>query len=262
MAGIIDWTNPANLYPALTSSNPIANATAATMAAAVQMKPSTDIVVLLYTNMYKQAAEIGDYLSLKVQFPRNEVETATIVIKHTDPAVTVAMNCYQAVVPVTIQTGYLRWSGRVENCDYALKDGLYTVTLQCLGDYNWFNKIMVWPNFLLPIQIQFPTKALFIGPAITCIKTMIIEQCFRLQSGMWEFIDNLGSGNLDWEAWFGTLLESNGNILEMLMTPIVVIPTDPLFDPSPWISIHGRMDKVSTLVKEIVKDNGLVLTAN
>src|SRR6185312_13862496 len=58
------------------------------------------------------------------------------------------------------------------------------------------------------------------------------------------------------------LLESDGNLLDMLMTPIVVVPTNPLFDTSPWVSFNGRMDKVSTLVEQVVKDNGLVLSAD
>lgn len=258
----IDFTDPANLQNALNSDNPIAAATAAQMAAAIEQQPSTDITIQLYTNMYGQAGECHDYISMTCEFPRNAVETATIVLKHTDTNVPLVMNCWQTVVPVTIQVGYLRWSGRVEFADYALKDGLYTVTVQCTGDYNWFNKVLVWPNFLLPIQVQFPQQSLYIGPAITCIKTMVLEQTFRLQSGLWEFVNQLGSGNLDWEAWFGTVLESNGNPFDMLMTPIVVVPTDPLFDTSHWVAIHGRMDKISTLVTQIVKDLGLVLTAN
>lgn len=262
MAGVVDWTDPANLQQALFCGNPHVAATAAQMAAVVQQKPSTDILVTLYSNTYKPLGECHDYISLKAEFPRNDVETATIVMKHTDPLVPVAMNCYQAVVPITIEVGYMRWSGRVENCDYSFKDGEYTVTLQCTGDFNWFNKILVWPNFLLPIQTQFPTRSLYVGNAITCIKTMIAEQSFRLQTGLWEFVDQIASFNFDWRAWAGTFLESDGNFTDMLLTPIVVVPTDPGADTSPYISINGRMDKVSTLVTQIVKMYGLVLSAN
>lgn len=257
----VNYADPATIALALKADDYTA-ATAAQMAAAAQQQPTTETTVTFYSNAYKQAGESSDYISLTAEFPRNAVETATIVLKHTDPSVAVAMQCYQTVVPVTIQIGEMRWSGRVDTYDYAMKDGKYSVTLQCVGDYNWFNKILVWPDFLLPLQAQIPSRAVFIGPAITCIKTMIAEQCLRLQMGMWEFINTALSGELDPEAWFGTELMGDGNPKDMLLTPMVVIPTDPFHDTSPWVSINGRMDRVATLVEQVVKDNGLVLSAN
>jgi hypothetical protein len=114
----------------------------------------------------------------------------------------------------------------------------------------------------MPVQTQWPNKALFIGPAISCIKVLIAEQCFRLQTGMWEALNVASTLNFDWKAWMGTYLEGDGNIKDMLMTPIVVVPTNPIYDTSPWVAFNGRMDKISTLVDEVVKANGLVLTAD
>lgn len=259
MAGI-DFNDPSQLAQALYSPNPLLAAEAAQKAARKQSEPSTETRVTLFTNMYKPAGEANDYIELEVDFERNAVATASIVLKGNDPLVALARKCRETVVPVVIQVGELRWSGRVDNTDFAMKDGKYTCTLQCVSDYNWFNKILVWPNFLLPIQAQIPSRAVYIGPAITCIKTMIAEQCFRLQSGLWELVNNLGSLDLDWTSWFGTLLESDGNPIDMLMTPIVVLPTNPIFDTSPWISINGRMDRIAALVEQAVKDNGLVLS--
>lgn len=220
-------------------------------------------VVTLYSKTYEPLGEIHDYLSLTCEFTRNAIDSATIVIKTTDPMAAVAMQCYETVVPVTIQIGSQRWSGRVDNFDYAMKDGVKTLTLQCMGDYAWFSKIMVWPNFLAPIQAQFPTRALFIGPAVTCIKTLVAEQCFRLQSGIWELSNNLLSLNLDWKAWFGNLLMTRGKLHDILLTPIVVAAgTGPLYDTSKWVSFNGRMDKISSVVEQVVKDNGLLLTAD
>jgi len=259
---VTDYTDPSVLVPALRSSNPIASSTAAAEASRSLLNPSTDIAVTFYTKTYGYAGVCGDYKSLTYTFNRNQVGTATIVLKHTDPLVDVVMKCHEEVVPVTIQNGYMRWSGRVEYVDYSLKDGQYDVTCYCTDDYQWFDKIMCWPDFLMPIQVQFPSRALYIGPAITCIKTMIAEQCFRIQSGIWELVNNLASGDLNWESWFGTLLMGNGKPLHMLFTPIVVVPTNPIFDTSPTVSMNGRMDKLSVLVDQVVKDNGLVLTAN
>lgn len=254
-----DFSMNGDALRGLMSSNPVANAAAAWIAAKPKIHPSTDISVVVYDKFYKQLGEIGDYLHLTVEFVRNNIDTATIVIKHDDPVVPYVMENYRTVVPIIITCGYERWSGRVDTAEYALKDGKYTVTLQCKSDFEWLSKIMTWPNFLAPIQVQEPKRAVFIGPAVTCIKTMIAEQAFRLQSGLWEFVNNAGSLDLDWRSWFGTILESDGNPIDMLMTPIVVVPTNPLFDTSQWISLSGRMDKMSTLIEQAVKSNGLLV---
>ena len=251
-----------DVFKAITSGDPLAASDAAWRVAQAQSTPSTDIVVTLYDRVYNVVGEVNDYKSLTYTFARNVMGTATMVLKHSDPLVEQVMLCHEQVVPITIQNGSMRWSGRVEYVDYQMKDGEYDVTVYCTDDYQWFDKILCWPNFLLPIQVQLPSRSLYIGPAITCIKTLIAEQAFRLQSGIWELPNNLFSGNLDWQSWFANVLESDGDPVKMLMTPIVVVPTNPLFDTSPWTSINGRMDKISTLVDQVVKDCGLVLTAN
>jgi hypothetical protein len=204
--------------------------------------------------------EVNDYISCTFQLARNRVASAEIVIKGNDPMVATLLNCAQTTVPITIETGTVRWSGRVFTCEDKFSDRVNTVVVTCINDYAWLDKILCWPNFLLPIEIQFPSEALYIGPAVTCVKTLVAEQCFRLQSGIWEMLNNLGSGNLDWTAWYGTLLESNGNLLEMLLTPIVVVPTNAIFDTSPWVSFSGRMDQLSTLIAQVVKDTGITVT--
>lgn len=219
-------------------------------------------LITVYGKTYKPVGEINDYISMTCDFSRNSIDSATVVIKATDPIASTVMQCHETVVPITIQVGALRWSGRVDNYDYAMKDGKKTITLQCMGDYAWFSKIMVWPNFLTPIQAQWPNRAVFVGPAVTCIKTMIQEQCFRLQSGLWEVVNNLLSFNLDWNSWFATVKLSNGNPLDMLLTPIVVVPTNALYDTSKFVSFNARMDKISTVVEQVLKDSGLMLTAN
>ena len=221
-----------------------------------------ETVITVYSNKYDPIGEINDHISVSADFTRNAIDAATIVLKSTDPAVALIMQCHETVVPITIQIGSLRWSGRVDNFDYAMVNDVRTVTVQCMGDFAWFSKIMVWPDFLLPLQAQFPTRALFIGPAITCIKTMIAEQCFRLQSGIWEFINNLASLNFDPESWAGTYLMGDGNFGDMLKYPMVVVPTNPVLDTSKWVSFNGRMDKISTIVEQVLKDNGLVLSAD
>lgn len=137
-----------------------------------------------------------------------------------------------------------------------------TIECELIHDKVWLDRILAWPDPLAPIEIQGPFRDWWgIGPAITVMKTLIAEQCFRLQTGLWELVNNLGSLNLDWESWFGTILIQGGlsvqDLIQALTTPVFVVPTDPLFDTSPWIELDGRMDTCWKLIQQQVKDNGL-----
>lgn len=255
------------LLQMLESGIPAVQIEGATVAADVANNPPDEVAVMVYSKTYQAAGEINDYLGLTFQMARNRVASAEIILKGTDPMIPLLMSCPQTTVPITIQVGTMqRWSGRVFTCEDKLsKFGetprpVNTVVVTCISDYAWLDKILCWPNFLLPIQVQFPAEALFIGPVVTCVKTLVAEQAFRLQSGIWELVDNLGSLDSDWTTWFGTLLESNGHLLQMLLTPIVVVPTDPIFDASPWVSFSGRMDQCSTLIEQVCKDTGTNVT--
>jgi hypothetical protein len=235
---------------------------AASVTGDVAQNPPDDVAIVFYSKTYVPQGEINDYISLTFQLARNKVGGGEIVLKGTDPNIPIFLNCTKTTVPITIETGTIRWSGRVIACEDRLSmihgadRPVNTVVLTLASDFMWLSKILCWPNFLLPIQTQFPDEALYLGPAVTCVATLIQEQCFRLQSGLWELVNNLGSLDLDWTSWFGTLLESDGNPADMLLTPIVVVPVDPVLDTSPWVSFSGRMDQLDTLIEQVCKDTG------
>lgn len=216
---------------------------------------NTDFLVTVYDRTYKPVGEAGDRISLAWDSPRNKVETATMVLKGDDPLNEHMMMCYEQVIPVTVAVNddpaNRVWAGRVDTFDDAIVNGENTVTYQLLGDYNWSNKLLTWPNFAAPIQAQFPHDAVYIGPAVSCALVMFEETTFRLQSGIWELINNITNP----QAWFGTL-----EMGQDLLTPLAVNLVDPLFDTSKWVSFHGRMDNANTLLEPILKDNGLILT--
>lgn len=235
---------------------------AASITGNVAQNPPDDVTITIYSKTYVPIGEINDYISLTFQLARNRVAGGEIVLKGADSNVVTLLNCPKTTVPITIETGTIRWSGRVIACEDRLSQiqgvdrPVKTVVVTLANDFMWLSKILCWPNFLLPIQTQFPDEALYLGPAVTCVATLITEQAFRLQSGLWELVNDLGSLDLDWTAWFGTLLESNGNPVDMLMTPIVVVPVDPILDTSPWVSFSGRMDQLDTLIAQVCKDTG------
>src|SRR6185437_6658535 len=185
-----DFTDVRNLLPALKSYPTLASA-AAQVAAKPFLVPNNEITITVYSKIYDVVGEINDHISLEAEWKRNDIGTATIVLKGTDPNIAYIMKSTTEVVPIVIQVGNnMRWSGRVNSFALALDSKKETMTVECVDDFTWFSRILVWPDFLLPIEIQFPANAIFVGPVTSCILTMVAEQCFRLQSGIWGFLND------------------------------------------------------------------------
>lgn len=246
-------------------------ASAAKMAAEVEKAAIFDsrIVVTIYDKFYTPMWECANYIDLAASFPRNQVPTGKLTLAGTDPAVDHVLTCHETTVPITIEVGKLLWSGRIkvahDNFNQTGKADFVECELE--GDYAWLLKILAWPNFLLPLQVQVPSRGVAIGPAISCLKYLLATQAFRLQSGLWGMVNNLLSLNADWHAWFSTALMQDvdgpdgkfnlDDVVRMLRTPIYVVPTNPLTDTSPFISVNWRMDKVGSIFEKTIKDNGL-----
>ncbi|WP_228787097.1 Gp37-like protein [Nocardia terpenica] len=209
-------------------------------------------LVEIFDNQYGKQGEIGDYISTTVTWKRNATAGATIVLKGDDAWGAYARRCRTTVVPIIITVNGYSWTGRVDTASWDLVDGVATYTLQLISDWQWFHRILVFPNFALPIQFQVPKQAVYIGPACTVLAVMCFEQCIRLQFGLWEIVNNI----LDPAAYFATALMKEG-----LLTPIAVVPVNPLTDASKWVAISGRMDSIATLADQVCKDNGIDMSA-
>ncbi len=257
-------------YEAKINSDPATAVDAARMMAALEQAEigSEEIVVTIYDKFYKPMWECGNYLEMQCEFPRNRIGSGNLKLGRDDPAADTVLQCDQTTVPITIEVGLLRWSGRVKIAEdnFNLDGQSDFVQCQLESDYAWLSKILAWPNFLSPLQIQFPPTGAAIGPAISVLKFVLGTQAFRLQSGLWDLVNNLLSLNLDWQSWFGTALSDNAagitDVMSMLRTPIYVVPTDPLTDTSPFISVTWRMDKISSIFEQQLIDNGLVCEVN
>lgn len=268
----VEFADPAALRAKLYSDAHTAM-DAAEMMAAVEIAAPTDILVTFYDKIYTPKNECNDYVSMQCAFPRHLVETGEVVLRGDDPAADQALKCHEEVVPVTIEIGHMLWSGRVKVARdrFGYPNEPDVVMCELEGDRAWLMKILAWPNFLLPIQVQFPPRGVAIGTAKTVIEWVISTQAFRLQSGLWDLVNNLGSLNLDWRSWFGTFLMQDpdgpdnvfdlGDVMRMLRTPIYVKAKilDFLFDTTPLISINWRMDKIYELIDQVVRDNGLIV---
>ena len=230
-----------------------------TLVARARAAEPTEITVTLYNKFWQRIGEIGDYIEVTASKPRNQVPVLMMKLKGGDPHVALLRKCRTEVVGITVEVGALRWAYVVEETSYKLQDGQRTLEVKALGLFDYLSYLMVWPNFLLPIMTQIPNRAVFVGPIVTVINVLIAEQAFRLQSGLWELVNNLGSLNFDWRSWFGTLLQSRGNLFDMLHTPLYVCHVNPLFDTSPFVAITTRMESAATVIDKLITGYGITV---
>lgn len=241
---------------------------AARMAAELEQAQiaGTEIIVTIHDRFYNAAGQAAAYEELHVSFPRNDVGAGKLLLSRNDPLADLVLTCHQATIPVTIEVEHLLWSGRVKiaHDNFGSRTKADYIECELESDYAWLMKIVAWPDFLLPIQVQYPPRGVAIGPAVSVLKYILATQAFRLQSGLWDLVNDIGSLDLDWRAWFATFLvdePGGGNpvqdLLSMLRTPIYVVPTDPLFDTSELISVNWRMNTIGQIFKQQVEDNGL-----
>lgn len=263
-----DYLDVAEVQTRLISGNPHEVIGAARQVAEVEQRPPQDIVCTLRTNTYRIAGEAGNREGLKINFPRLGIPTGTLTLKGTDPLAEVALRCDETVVPVVIDIGPLRWSGRVDVAHDHFGDPDKPDTVECvlLHDKAWLTRVCAWPWWFMPLQIQGPpSSGVAFGNAITVIKYLFATQFLRIQLGMWEAINNLISLNLDWQAFFGTVYANQEgfdvrDLSRLAVTPCYVVREhDGWTDTSPFIALNWKMEDLLSVVEQTCRDNGLTI---
>ena len=240
-------------------------AAAASKLADIKSRQQTEVVVTTYDNYWRRVGEIGDYAELSVDIPRNATPTCDLVLNGGqgteenpgDPNIPRLRQCRKELVGITVEVGPVRWAGFVDHTKYSYKDGKRTLTANCLGIYDILNYIYVYPLWFLPLQAQPISHAVYIGPIVSVIESMVAEQAMRLQSGIWEFVNNALSLNPDMRTWFGTLLRDNPTAFNALKTPIYVVRTPYLKDTSMLVARTVRMEKVGAVIEDMTKAYGV-----
>jgi hypothetical protein len=175
----------------------------------------TRIIVTVYDKFYKSIGTCGNYLELACNFPRNQIQQGKLVIPRLDQYgrgdrfADAALTCHEETVPITIEIGTLLWSGRIKvaHDNFNQPDKADFVECELEGDYAWLMKIRRVAEFSASdCRCNFRREAWQLDPPYLVLKFLIGTQAFRLQSGMWDLINNLLSLNLDWRSWFGTFL--------------------------------------------------------
>lgn len=248
----------AQLNDQLVRGDLISSADAAETLARRKEAVSPEFIVTVCDYLWRPIAAVGDdMLELSGTDPRNDLPAATLKLKGDSPLISVMMNCRTTMVGVLVETGGLRFPYYVKSHDYTFEDGAWVGTAHLAGIWDVLNYLQIWPTWWLPIQAQPFSHAVYVGPIVMCIENMIAEQAIRIQSGLWEFVNNALSLNPDLRAWFGTLLQSNGNIFDTLKTPIYVVRTNPLIDTSPLLVRTVRMESCGAVIKDITRAYGV-----
>ena len=214
--------------------------------------------VSVYDKLWVKIGELGDdMISLQGNDPRNKMPAAQLKIKGESQLIDTFMKCSSTHVGVVIETAGIRFAFYVDTFDYEFDNGAWVGTANLNGVWDILNYLVIWPNWWLPIQFQLFSHAVYIGPLCTVVESMISENALRIQAGLWEFVNNALSLNADVRAWFGTLLQSNGNIFDMLKTPIYVVRTNPFLDTSPLVARTVRMETCGTVIEDITRSYGV-----
>jgi hypothetical protein len=139
---------------------------------------------------------------------------------------TVGSTCQN--IHITVDKNGARWGGRMSKATVKTDDqGICTVELDFLHDYEELKHICVWSNPLLPAIFQFPKDFLLAGPSVFVLKLALFLQLLRLETPLWALPDD----PLDINEWFD---------LDMSNWPIVVMPEDILNDGSLWTVFMSR----------------------
>lgn len=215
-------------------------------------------VVTVHDALWNEVGTLGDDLiDLQGTDPRNKMPAGTLVCKGGSRFIDQFMGCRKTLVGIVVETEGLRFPFYVVSHDYEFQQGVWTSTCQLKGIWDILNFYQIWPDWTSPIQIQLFSHAVFMWGLQTVIETMVAETALRLQSGMNEYVNNVLSSNPDFHAWYGTLLQSNGNMTEMLKTPMYVVRTNPALDTSPLFCKTVRMESCGSVISDITEPYGV-----
>lgn len=231
----------------------------------------------VYDNRYVQSGVIADYMECKVDFNRNKISGATLILDQSHPLAPSLLNCDITTIPMVTHVEGKRWSGRVDEC-HRVRDenGVITYEVQLISDWAFYQRLLAWPSPLAPLAIQFPRNFIMVGPACTTIKTTLLLNLMRLQIPLWDLQPLLnvlsavgsvgGFGSVSKWRDMDTDAANNpwdiGNWLTTSISfPVAVVGINPFTDTSRWTAFSARMTPMDQLFDQVLKDEGLDMTA-
>ena len=221
----------------------------------------TGITLTACDFMWRDVDRIGDFIEFTWTTPRNLAPQATLTLKSDHHLVPLFRTCEQTMVGVLFETEGISEAYYVKKHREKLDEkGVWTHVIELVGIFDILNYLVIWPSWYLPIQSQPFSHAVYAAPICTAIEAAAAEQALRIQSGMWEFVNNALSLNPDVRAWFGTVLQGlkrDGKPSTILKTPLYVVRTGLLRDGSPPYVKTVRMTTVGQMITEITPAYGV-----
>ncbi len=208
--------------------------------------------------LWRPTGELGaDLIEASGTDPRNRAGSATLKIKGTSAHVGKLMACRETMVGIKVETAGLRLAYYVKTHNASYKDGEWTSTAECKSIWTILDHLAVFPSWWLPLAFQPLSHAIYCGPIVGVVETMIAECSGRLQSGAWESVNNILSFNLDLRTWFATSILADGDYTKATKRPIYVVRTNPLLDSSPLVVKLVRMETVGSVITDLTGPYGI-----
>jgi hypothetical protein len=226
---------------------------------------STDFRFYLCDKLWVQQGDLtGWVMQGSGTDPRNITPTARLSLKSDCPFVDNFRQTRNTMVGVIVETGGMRFPFYAKTHNEHYEDGVWTHNLELKGIWDILNYLIIWPSWFLPIQVQPISHAVFIWALCTVLENMVAECALRIQSGLFQFVNNALSLNPDIRTWFGGLLRAfqaagggPNALLTMLKTPIYVKRTNPFLDTSPLVGRTVRMESCGAVIGDITRAYGV-----
>ena len=208
--------------------------------------------------LWRAQGELGsDVITASGTDPRNRAGSAQLKIKGTSTLIGALMACRDTMVGVKVETAGIKQAFYVKKHTYAYKDGEWTSTADLMSIWAILDYLAVFPSWWLPIQAQPISHAIYCGPIVGVIETIISECATRMQTGTWEIVNNIFSFSFDLRAWFATALLSDGDFGKLTKRPIYVSRTNPFLDSSPLVVKLVRMETAGSVITSLTGPYGI-----
>jgi len=176
------------------------------------------LTVTVYDHSYNVLGFVNNYATCTVEFRARDKAAGILVMAYhkadgtPEPMAMRVMSADTDVVPITVQVGARRWSGRVTHAVSAGASGAKVVTATMESDYGYLAAILAWPQPAFGIGAQIPSHDVKLGACETQVKSYI-----------------------------------QTNAVNRLHLPVAVVPA-PSPDPSAFVSMSARMTPIDKLV--------------
>jgi hypothetical protein len=193
---------------------------------ASEERSSPQLVVSIFDRSYQRLGQVPDFVSCAVTWQWLGIGTGTLVVEETDPVGPYLLGVDGGVVPVVVDVGGVRWSGRVSSASLEREGppGSGTISVTLVDDWVWLHSMIASQNGSNPALTAMPEFDTRTGNLATVAVAYINAAATRLGA------------------------------------PVVAIGPTP--DTSPSVTLKARMNTLADLLTDSLRAAGVRLTAS